>query len=153
MQITGQVIFVSVVRSGKSERGNEWCSQDFVVKYFLDEDERFERRGMFNLRDADKIQKADLHEGDKVRVKFDLNAREYEGKWFGQNDAWAVEKLFAADYAPQAIAQPQPSNAAPTPQSAPVGNDSPVITEEQQRALNRVEAAFPQEEAKNDLPF
>jgi len=42
---------------------------------------------------ADKLDSKGIREGDKVTVRFDLQGREYNGRWFGSLKAWDVNRM------------------------------------------------------------
>lgn len=141
MQISGKIIKVFDPRSGVSKGGKEWKKQEFV----LETQERHPRHSVFSVFGSDRIGNSPLYVGANVCVDFDIDAREYQGKWYNDVEAWRVTSLDAATtataaqkppqaapYQPQPTAQPQPQNYAPQPsQAAPFppqvnGNGTPV---------------------------
>ena len=87
MDITGRIIAVMEKRSGQSQRsGNTWASQDYV----LETQEQYPRRCLFNVFGEDKINEYNLQIGSEVTVSFDINAREYNGRWFNDIRVWNV---------------------------------------------------------------
>lgn len=83
--ITGKIIAVLPTRSGTSARGTQWSSQTAVVETH----EQYPRRVAFDVL-GDKITEFNLQVGEKVTVFFDINAREFNGKWFNSVNAWQV---------------------------------------------------------------
>lgn len=89
MEFHGKVIFLDEPRGGISQRNGEpWQSQDFVVE----KDGRYPVRVAFNLFGSDRIKEAALKLGEFVTVKFDISARQYQGKWYNDVSAYKIER-------------------------------------------------------------
>lgn len=118
MDITGRIIAVMEKRSGQSQRsGNVWASQDYVIETH----EQYPRRCLFNVFGEDKINEYNLQIGSEVTVSFDINAREYNGRWYNDIRAWRVVPAAqaAAPAAPEAVPFAAPETAIPAPVAAP----------------------------------
>lgn len=83
--ITGKIITVLPTKSGTSARGTQWSSQTAVVETH----EQYPKRVAFDVL-GDKITEFNLQVGEEVTVSFDINAREYNGKWWNSVNAWQV---------------------------------------------------------------
>lgn len=83
--ITGKIIAVLPTKSGTSARGTQWSSQTAVIETH----EQYPKRVAFDVL-GDKITEFNLHVGEEVTVSFDINAREYNGKWYNSVNAWQV---------------------------------------------------------------
>lgn len=83
--ITGKIIAVLPTKSGTSARGTQWSSQTAVIETH----EQYPKRVAFDVL-GDKITEFNLHVGEEVTVSFDINAREYNGKWWNSVNAWQV---------------------------------------------------------------
>lgn len=83
--ITGKIIAVLPTRSGTSARGTQWSSQTAVIETH----EQYPKRVAFDVL-GDKITEFNLQVGDEVTVSFDINAREFNGKWWNSVNAWQV---------------------------------------------------------------
>ena len=88
MEITGKIIAVLPERGGTSKTGNEWKMQEYV----LETHEQYPRKVCFNVFGADKIAQFNIQAGDELTVSFDINAREYNGRWYNDVRAWKVER-------------------------------------------------------------
>ena len=88
MEITGKIIAVLQERGGVSKTGNEWKMQEYV----LETHEQFPKKLCFNVFGADKIAAFNIQAGDELTVSFDINAREYNGRWYNDIRAWRVER-------------------------------------------------------------
>ena len=84
-EITGKIIAVLPTRSGTSARGTQWSSQTAVIETH----EQYPKRVAFDVL-GDKISEFNLQVGEEVTVSFDINAREYNGKWWNSVNAWQV---------------------------------------------------------------
>ncbi|WP_278817773.1 DUF3127 domain-containing protein [Leyella stercorea] len=133
MELQGKVIAVLPERSGVSARG-EWKSQDYVIETH----DQYPRKMVFGVFGADRISRFNIQVGQEVTVSFDIDAHEYQGRWFNNIRAFDVRQVdpatvgaaqagivpgavFGAAPAPQPAA-PQPT--APAPEADPV-NDLP----------------------------
>lgn len=88
MEIKGKVIAVLDVKKGVSKStGNAWKSQDYV----LETQDLYPKHVCFNVW-GDNIDAFAIKVGDVLTVSIDIDAHEYEGKWFNQIRAWKVEK-------------------------------------------------------------
>ncbi|MBO7415976.1 MAG: DUF3127 domain-containing protein [Bacteroidaceae bacterium] len=116
MEITGKIIAALESRSGTSKTsGNPWMIQEFVLETI---NEQYPKKMMFSIFGEDKIRQAAISVGDEVVVSFDINAREFNGRWYNDIRAWRVSHDVngaapaAQPYAPAAAA---PAAAAPDP--------------------------------------
>lgn len=136
MEFTGRIIKVLDQRGGVSSRtGNPWKMQDFVIEETMGQ---FPKRMVFNVFGEENLNRFNIQEGQELTVSFDINAREYNGRWYNDVRVWNV--MAAAPAQPVAAAQPAAQPAAPFPpvEQAPAP------------AQNAFEAA-PDE--SSDLPF
>ena len=122
MELTGTVIAVMQAQSGVSQRtGNQWMSQEYV----LEVPGQYPKKMVFRIFGEDRIRQFNLHQGEQnVTVQFDIDAHEYNGRWFNEVRAYNVIRPYMGQTAPQATA-PQPTSAAPfpPPQPSQQGND------------------------------
>ena len=84
-EITGKIIAVLPTKSGTSARGTQWSSQTAVIETH----EQYPKRVAFDVL-GDKIAEFNLQVGEEVTISFDINAREFNGKWFNSVNAWHV---------------------------------------------------------------
>lgn len=84
-EITGKIIAVLPTKSGTSARGTQWSSQTAVIETH----EKYPKRVAFDVL-GDRIAEFNLQVGEEVTVSFDINAREFNGKWFNSVNAWNV---------------------------------------------------------------
>lgn len=116
MEIKGRIIAVMPIKTGTSQKdGKPWASQEYVIETA----EQYPKRMLFYLFGEDKINQYNLQIGSEVVVKFDINAREYNGRWYNDIRAWKVEPIQAqttANFPAGADAIPAPTaSEAPAP--------------------------------------
>ena len=85
MEIQGKIIAVLPTRSGTSARGTQWSSQTAVIET----QEQYPKKLAFDVIN-DKIDQFNIKVGEFLTVQFDINAREYNGRWFNSVNAWNV---------------------------------------------------------------
>lgn len=118
MEITGKIIAVLPEQGGISKTGNEWKKQEYV----LETHDQYPKKVCFQLFGADRIAQAAIQPGEELTISFDIDSREYQGRWFTNINAWKVERAGAAP-APSAPGSMTPENFAPA--SAPTASAAP----------------------------
>ena len=95
MEIKGRILAVLEEKSGTSQRtGNNWrCGQ-----YVLETIEQCPKKILFEVFGEEKIHSMNIHIGEELTVFFDVDAREYNGKWYNQIRAWKVERQIEKVY-------------------------------------------------------
>lgn len=112
-EITGKIIAVLPTKSGTSARGTQWSSQTAVIETH----EQYPKRVAFDVL-GDKITEFNLQVGEEVTVSFDINAREFNGKWFNSVNAWKVVRQ-GGQQAAMAGASGQTNSSNPFPPKQP----------------------------------
>lgn len=99
MEITGKIIAVLPERSGVSARsGAEWRCATYVLETM----EQYPRKMCFEVFGTDRIQQLNIQGGQSYTISFDIDAHEYQGRWYNQIRAWKAEAPAAAPAAPEA---------------------------------------------------
>lgn len=111
MELEGKVIAVLAPREGTSRAGNAWKAQEYVIETV----EQYPKKMVFELFGADRIaqNEALLKVGNSVKVSFDIDAREWNGRWFNSIRAWKIEGADAAAASQQPGMQMPPADAFP----------------------------------------
>ena len=83
MEIQGTIIDVLALQTGNGRNG-EWKKQEFIL----------ETQGQFPKKVCiavwgDKIQPTVLQKGNKITAQFDIESREYMGRWYTEAKAWS----------------------------------------------------------------
>lgn len=124
MEIEGKIIAVLPEQGGVSARtGNAWKSQDYVIETH----DQFPKKCVFRVFGAERIAQFNIQGGEELRVSFDIDAHEYNGRWFNDIRAWAVSRIDPA--AVQAAAQgvqPAPMTGMPFPPVQPAASSAEV---------------------------
>ncbi|MDO4211515.1 MAG: DUF3127 domain-containing protein [Bacteroidales bacterium] len=131
MEITGKITHILEARQGTSARtGSPWMMQSFVIEA-IEPGRQYPTRCVFEVFGEEKLRQFNIQAGETLTVTFDLDAREYQGRWFNSIRAWKVERVQLdpatgmpippAAYTPAApTAVAAPAAAAPAAVAAPV---------------------------------
>ncbi len=120
MDIVGKIIQVLPLQEGISKTGNPWKSQSYV----LETQEQYPRKVCFEIFGEDRIKNNPCNVDDVVTVSFDIESREYNGRWYTSIRAWRVQQgnmLSQAAPEPVAASVAAPVAAAPATPS-PMAN-------------------------------
>lgn len=113
MEFTGRIIKVLDQRSGVSSKtGNPWKMQDFVIEETVGQ---FPKKMVFNVFGEENLNRFNIQEGQELTVSFDINAREYNGRWYNDVRVWNVVAAAPAQPIAAQPADAQPQVAAPFP--------------------------------------
>jgi len=93
LDIRGKLIQVLPLQSGVSKAGNEWSKQEFVIET----DEQFPKKACFILFGNKVSLLAGFKVGDQVEVSFNLESREFNGKWYTDANAWKINPVQPAN--------------------------------------------------------
>ena len=88
MELQGKVIAVLPERSGVSQRG-EWKAQSYVIETH----EAYPKKLCFDVFGADRMAQFNIQSGEEILVSFDIDAHEYQGRWFNSIRAWNVQRV------------------------------------------------------------
>ena len=119
MELQGKVIAVLPERSGVSARG-EWKAQSFVIETH----EQYPKKLCFDVFGADRLAQFNIQSGEEILVSFDLDAHEYNGRWFNSVRAWNIQRVDPNAVA-GAMGGMQPGAAPFPPMGAPVAGSAP----------------------------
>lgn len=111
MEIKGKVILDLGERSGQSKAGNPWKAHEYV----LETQETYPRKVHFDFF-GDRADQFPLAVGDDITLSFDIESREYNGRWFTSIRAWKAEK---GQGAAPAYGAPAPGGVPPMAPPAP----------------------------------
>ena len=78
MELTGKIIVVQEAMSGTSKAGNPWMKQEYV----LEVPGQYPRHCAFTVFGEDRIKQLNIQNGEDLTVQFDIDAREYNGRWY-----------------------------------------------------------------------
>ena len=114
MEFTGKIIAILPPKSGKSKAtGNEWTVQEFVIE----DHGQYPRKMCFEVFGTDKLSQFNIQMGEELTVSFDIDARQWQDRWFNSIRAWKVERTAQPSPADAAnMGAPLPPPAAPAPE-------------------------------------
>lgn len=121
MELQGRVIAETPERSGTSARG-EWKAKDFVIETH----ENYPKKMVFSVFGEDRLNRFNIQVGQEVLVSFDIDAHEYNGRWFNSIRAYDVRQVDPAQVGQGPInTNPQPPFAAAPTATATPTNQAP----------------------------
>lgn len=139
MEIVGKVIQVLPLQTGTSSKtGNPWALQTFVIET----QEQYPRRVCIELFGEDRVKANPVAVDELVTVFFDLESREFNGRWYTSVRAWKVQQGSAPVQIPVSQAAPQAGAPAAAPAQAGANTDP----------FSNAAAAATQDDG-TDLPF
>ena len=104
MEFKGRVIVVRPEVSGQKKDGGTWVKQEYVIENH----DQYPKKMCFEVFDAEKIAQFAIKVGEELNVSFDIDARQWQDRWFNSIRAWKVDKVGT-----QAVAQSQQQAAPP----------------------------------------
>ncbi len=110
MDITGKIVKILPLQTGQGKTGNSWKKQEYVIEY----GDQYPKQVCFNLW-GDKVDQYALTEGEVVVVHFDVESREFNGKYYTDVKAWKVDKGDAATAAATNPSGPKSEFGMPAP--------------------------------------
>ena len=85
MELEGKISVVMPAASGVSQStGNPWMSQEYVMEYFWFPNQTNPSNIVMRAFGEDRIKQFNLQQNDEVRVRFHIEAHEYNGRWFNE---------------------------------------------------------------------
>ena len=148
MEITGKIIAVLPERSGVSARsGAEWRCATYVLETM----EQYPRKMCFEVFGTDRIQQMNIQAGQSYTISFDIDAHEYQGRWFNSIRAWKAEAPVAQPTAAPAQPEAPFAAAAPFPPVQPAAPAQPAAAPAQPAAP--AADPFGASDGDQDLPF
>lgn len=91
MQFTAKLIQVLPLQTGNGKNG-QWKKQDIIVET----GDQYPKKVCVSIW-GDKINESLLKAGTMLTISFDVESREYNGRWYTDVKAWKVEPAGGAD--------------------------------------------------------
>lgn len=103
MDISGKIIQKLPLQSGESKTsGKPWQLQSYV----LETQEQYPRKVCFEVFGEQRIKDNPCEIDDIVTVSFDIESREFNGRWYTSIRAWKIQQGIV-DAAAQSAAAPE----------------------------------------------
>ena len=156
MELEGKISVVMPAASGVSQStGNQWMSQEYVMAYYWFPNQTQPSYIVMRVFGEDRIKQFNLQPNDEVKVRFHIEAHEYNGRWFNETRLDNVTFIGASAYK-----NPQPANqpaggangqqAGQQPAQANQGQQTPPFPPQVDKNGNPINPINPN---NNDLPF
>ena len=142
MEVVGKIIQVLPEQSGVGKNGNPWKVQPYVLETL----DQYPRKVHFEVFGEERIKQNPCDLDQLVTVSFDIESREFNGRWYTSIRAWRIQQGDTTQAAAQPAAAPV---AAPT--AAPISNQQSPISNEQAVAPDPFDASAG--DGTSDLPF
>lgn len=117
MEITGKIIVALPEMSGTSKAGNPWKKREYVLETIND---NFPKKVHFDFF-GEKADQFPLNIGDVIKLSFDIESREFNGRWYTSIRGWKSEPADGS----QPVAQPQGAVTYPGAPAAPAAPSYP----------------------------
>ena len=85
MQLTAKLIQILPIQTGTGKNG-EWKKQDIIVET----DGQYPKKVSISIW-GDKINEQQLTIGNTLTIDFDIESREYSGRWYTDLKAWKID--------------------------------------------------------------
>lgn len=119
MEVVGKIIQVLPLQEGVGRNGNPWKVQPYVLETL----DQYPRKVHFEVFGEERIKQNPCDIDQLVTVSFDIESREFNGRWYTSIRAWRIQQgdttQAVAGAAPAAAPVAAPA-AAPQPAAAPV---------------------------------
>ena len=127
MDVGGKIIQVLPAQEGIGKIGNPWKVQPYVLETL----DQYPRKVHFEVFGEDRIKQNPCDVDQLVTVSFDIESREFNGRWYTSIRAWRIQQGdvtqavpgAAPAVAPVAAPQPAAAPAAAPAEAAPVNMD------------------------------
>jgi hypothetical protein len=87
MELAGRIIAILEAKSGTSSKtGNTWMMQEYVIEV----PGQYPRHCAFTVFGEDRIKQLNIQMGEDLTVQFDIDARDYKGRWYNDFRAYNV---------------------------------------------------------------
>ena len=92
MELSGKIIAVQEAKSGTSSKtGNPGMKQEYVMEV----PGQFTRRCVFTVFGEERIKQLNIQNGEDITIQFDIDAHEYNGRWYNDIRAYSATREHA----------------------------------------------------------
>ena len=121
MEIVGKIIQVLPAQEGVGKTGNPWKVQPYVLETL----DQYPRKVQFEVFGEERIKQNPCDIDQLVTVSFDIESREFNGRWYTSIRAWRIQQGDTTQGAAQPAAT-APQQAQPAAQPAASAEATPV---------------------------
>ncbi len=148
MEVVGKIIQVLPAQEGVGRTGNPWKVQPYVLETF----DQYPRKVHFEVFGEERIKQNPCDIDQVVTVSFDIESREFNGRWYTSIRAWKIQQ---GDMTQANAVQPAPAAApvaaAPAQPAAPVAAPAAMAPQEPMANVDPFDASAG--DGTSDLPF
>lgn len=87
MEIKGKIILALPEMSGVSKSGNNWKKREYVLETM----DTYPKKVHFDFF-GERADQYPLNVGEVITLSFDIESREYNGRWYTSIRGWKAEK-------------------------------------------------------------
>jgi hypothetical protein len=87
LEISGRLSQFLPEVSGTGKNGTAWTKRDFIIETI----DNFPKKVCIAAWGDRAADLSSISEGDMIKVSFDVQSREYNGKWYTDLRAWKIE--------------------------------------------------------------
>ena len=111
MEVVGKTIQVLPLQEGIGRNGNPWKLQGYVLETL----DQYPRKVHFEVFGEDRIKQNPCEIDQLVTVSFDIESREFNGRWYTSIRAWRIQQGDTTQAAQPAVAPAAPAQPAAQP--------------------------------------
>ena len=115
MEVVGKIIQVLPMQEGVGRNGNPWKLQGYVLETL----DQYPRKVHFEVFGEDRIKMNPCEMDQLVTVSFDIESREFNGRWYTSIRAWKIQQGDMTQAAAAPAAAPAAVPVAPAAPAAP----------------------------------
>ena len=119
MEVVGKIIQVLPAQEGVGRNGNPWKVQPYVLETL----DQYPRKVHFEVFGEDRIKQNPCEIDQLVTVSFDIDSREFNGRWYTSIRAWRIQQGDTTQAAVPGAPAPAAAPAQPAAPAAPAAMD------------------------------
>ena len=146
MEVVGKIIQVLPTQEGVGRNGNPWKLQPYVLETL----DNYPRKVHFEVFGEDRIRQNPCELDQLVTVSFDIESREFNGRWYTSIRAWRIQQ---GDTTQAAAVQPAAQPAAAPAAASPAQPAAQPIANSQEPMANVDPFDASAGDGTSDLPF
>lgn len=116
MEVVGKIIQVLPAQEGVGRNGNPWKVQPYVLETL----DQYPRKVHFEVFGEERIKQNPCEIDQLVTVSFDIESREFNGRWYTSIRAWRIQQGDTTQVAAAAPAAAPVAAPVAAPTAAPV---------------------------------
>ena len=143
MELVGKIIQVLPAQEGVGRNGNPWKLQGYVLETL----DQYPRKVHFEVFGEDRIKQNPCEIDQLVTISFDIESREFNGRWYTSIRAWRIQQGDMTQAAAPVAAAP----VAAAPAAAPAPAAQPAAPQAEVANVDPFDASAG--DGTSDLPF